>query len=104
MHCISRARLSLNRRIHLLYQDEEEAGQDLRERRALDEEEARQDLRERRALEDEEEAGQDMSHRYHWTRFDLSWLSAAAGNRYERSTSCSFFIRKLKPRAGKRAS
>ena len=50
--------------------DEEEAGQDPRERRALDEEEAGQDPRERRAL-DEEEAGQDLSHRYYWTCFEL---------------------------------
>ena len=31
-------------------------------------------VRERRAL-DEEETGQDLSHRYYWTRFQLSWLT-----------------------------
>ena len=31
-------------------------------------------FRERRAL-DEEEAEQDLSHRYNWMRFELSWLS-----------------------------
>ena len=56
-------------------------------------------FRERRALDDEE-AGQDLSHRYYWTRFELSWLSSAVGNRCDRPNLCSFFIRKLKPRAG----
>ena len=33
-----------------------------------------------------------MSHRYYWTRFELSWLSSAVGNRCDRPTPCSFFI------------
>ena len=42
-----------------------------------------------------------MSHRYYWTRFELSWLSSAVGNRCDRPTPCSFFIQKLKSRAGR---
>ena len=53
-------------------------------------------FREGRAL-DEEETGQDLSHRYYWTRFELSWLSSAVGNRRDIPTPCSLFIQKLKP-------
>ena len=56
-------------------------------------------FRERRALE-EEEAGQDLSHQYYWTRFELSWLSSAVGNRCDRPTPCSFFIQMLISLAG----